>query len=270
MPKRVAKEKPFATEVDLCAEFIAALGKEKDRWTAYAETCGWDILLVRSADGFQIGIQAKLKLNSHVISQMLEDGRPWTATKPGPDCRAVLVPNESAGAFDLIAGYIGFTIIRVSKRLPHETGDCFKRVFRPRLPIFGGESWGADDWYECAPAKRHPLPEYVPDVRAGASAPLQLTKWKIAALKIAVTLEIRGYLTRADFKHIGIDYRRWIAVEYGWLQVQDGRYIVGPHWPDFKRQHPRVFEEIKADHEKWMLPQIELWKDNAKQEGLRL
>lgn len=101
---------------------------------------------------------------------------------------------------------------------------------------------------------RHKLPEYVPDVPAGASAPLQLTAWKICAIKIAVTLEKQGYVTRQDFKHHGIDYRRWIAPEYRWLVAGDGRYTRGDRFPDFKKQHPVVYKQIKADAKKWMLP----------------
>jgi hypothetical protein len=41
----------------------------------YPETEGWDILLVRVSDGFQIGIQAKLALNIGVINQCLEHGQ---------------------------------------------------------------------------------------------------------------------------------------------------------------------------------------------------
>jgi hypothetical protein len=243
---RIKKEKAFASEVALCAHFLANI---KDDWTAYAETAGWDILLVRKADGFQIGIQAKLKLNAHVISQALEDGYSYSAEMAGPDCRAVLVPNDEAGAFDLIAAYIGFTIIRVHG--PSPTTSYYKpKVFHPELPKI--TEWGSSGaWFENAPFKRHRLPEYVPDVPAGASAPIQLTNWKISAIKIAITLERRGFLTRADFKHHQIDYRRFIAREYGWLIATDGRYLVGPKFPDFKAQHPTVYEKIAADYSKW-------------------
>lgn len=235
------KEKPFASEVDLCAQFLAAIG---DDWTPFAETQGWDILLVRKSDGFQIGIEAKLKLNLDVINQAIEEYG-WNAMASGPDCRAVLVPYCEASGFDRIAAYIGFTIIRM------QHGHCYGDRFRPDLPKEGpAHQW--DDWHEWCPAKRHALPEYVPDVAAGASAPLQLTKWKILAIKIAVTLERRGYVTRADFKRIGIDHRRWTAKESGWLLVSEGRYIAGPGLPAFKKQHPKVWEQVAADSAKWM------------------
>lgn len=238
--KRARKTPPFESEVALCAKFIARIGAD---WTAYPETGGWDILLVRNADGFQIGIQAKLKLNVAVITQAIEDGWSYRATRPGPDCRAVLVPYSDAAGFGRIAGYIGLTIIRVSS-------DGYGQAFSPGLPRINRDF--GEDWFECAPAQRHKLPEYVPDVAAGASAPLRLTTWKIAAIKVSVMLDKRGFVTRHDFKMLGIDYRRWIAVEYGWLKVSHGRYVAGPRLPDFRAQHPRVYDEITADADKWM------------------
>lgn len=236
------KEKPFKTEVELCACFLSGV---KDDWASYAETAGWDILLVRKADGFQIGIQAKLRLGVDVINQTIEDGRTYRACNAGPDCRAILVPPNEGHGFGRIAGYIGFTIIQV------HPNSYYGAVFTPQLPRHG-HGWESSEWFECCPAKRHELPDYVPDVAAGASAPTQLTTWKIAAMKIAITVESRGYVTREDFKHHGIDYRRWIANGADWLRVADGRYTAGNHMPDFKGQHPRNYAEIAADQEKWM------------------
>lgn len=62
--------KPFPTEAALCAAFIAAI--DKRAWTPYAETAGWDILLVRKVDGFQIGVQAKLVFNLDVVNQAID------------------------------------------------------------------------------------------------------------------------------------------------------------------------------------------------------
>ncbi len=247
--KKPAKQKPFATERELCARFLSAVG---DAWVAYPESNSWDILLVRKSDGFQIGIQAKLKLNVHVIAQTIEDSGGWSAERHGPDCRAVLVPEEDAGGFDTIANYIGFTIIRVLS----PADRAYRRdVFQPALPKPDHLDYGSGQrWHEWAPVKRHKLLEYVPDVAAGASAPLQLTKWKIAAMKIAITLERRGYVTRSDFKHHNIDHRRWLAAGFDWLRLEDGKYVRGGRTPDFKQQHPRVYGEIAADFDKWVTP----------------
>lgn len=235
------KPQPFPTEVDLCARFISAVD---DGWTSYAETAGWDILLVRKEDGFQIGIEAKLKLNLHVVNQAIEDST-WQVDYAGPDCRAVMVP-DTEGGFENIAAYIGITIIRV--RPPYERGVSGP-VFTPYLPKIKAE-WSHSDWHEWCPTKRHKLPEYVPDVAAGASAPVQLTSWKIAAIKIAIIAEQRGYVTRSDFKALRIDHRRWLTPT-GWLRAEGGRYVPGD-MPNFKAQHPTVYEQIAADAPKWM------------------
>lgn len=70
------KTPEFAKESDLCAAFIAAVSRpaeryeiERDRWVVYPETADFDILLRREADGAQIGIEAKLRLNAYVVSQ---------------------------------------------------------------------------------------------------------------------------------------------------------------------------------------------------------
>ena len=58
-----------------------------EEWTSYAETAGWDILLVRKTDGFQIGIQAKLKITPFVMAQCLDE-YPWSVDRPRPDAIA--------------------------------------------------------------------------------------------------------------------------------------------------------------------------------------
>lgn len=250
--KRHKKIKQFATEAAMCAQFLAHV---PEGWTPYAETAGWDILLSRNSDGFQIGIQAKLKLNADVINQAIEEGYSYTIESPGPDCRAIMVPSNESNTFAKIAAYIGLTIIRVRTEGTDGNYGHFRK-FTPDLPDEKDRYWNRE-WHECCPVKRHRLPDFVPDVEAGAPAPVQLTRWKIGAIKIAVTLEQRGYLTRFDFKHAGIDHRRWIAAFNGWLKIETpGRYIRGDKFPDFKAQHPRVYAEIAAKAEEWMVPEI--------------
>ncbi len=246
---RAKKEKPFATEVDLCAAFIAALPKE---WTAYAETAGWDILLVRRADGFQIGVQAKLQFNAHVLTQAIEGGHWYHATSAGPDCRAVLVPADDI-RMSTIANFIGITVIAFRAAGEHVHGYHRRASFQPQLPDRHHDTY----WYEWCPAKRHELPEYVPDVAAGAPAPNQLTYWKIQAAKICVLLETRGFVTREDFKALHIDHRRWIAKD-GWLVKSEQGWVAGKHTPNLKAAHPTNYEQIKADIAKWMPPEIKV------------
>src|SRR5688572_2897668 len=187
MRQRTRQKHAFARESDLCSFFLKALERDyAGKWMAYAETEGWDILLVRRRDGFQIGIQAKLSLNIGVLNQCLDYGE--SAREVGPDCRAILVPGGCGQSFAGRCHYIGVTTIRV---VPD------KQRIEPRLPGPNTRS-PTSPWHEWCPPSRHPLPAYVPDVVAGASAPLRLTPWKIKALKIAALIEIRGSVSRAD------------------------------------------------------------------------
>ncbi len=240
----------FKTEAELCARFLSEIPKG---WTPYCETAGWDILLVRDADGFQIGIQAKLRFTAQALAQCLDDDYSH-ADQPGPDCRAVLVPVDGVqDHLSRIAAYVGVTMI-TCRPSRDKFGGRYFRPFSPDLPKIDADlAWhSARDWHELAPARRCELPEYVPDVVAGAAAPVQLTAWKIKAIKIAVTLEIRGFVTRKDFSHHKLDHRRWLAAEPKWLVLEKGAFIAGPGLPRFKAQHPRVYEEIKADAAKWL------------------
>jgi hypothetical protein len=233
--------KLFATEADLCTAFLASVDSAK--WVPYPETAGWDVLMVRRADGFQIGIQAKQKLNTEVINQALEDYHHWSSPHPGPDCRALLVP--SSNGFSLICKYLALVVI-----VPVQQHND-KWRFSPYLPD-APPAPQYSDWPEWAPAKRHKLPDYVPDVIAGASGPVQLTDWKIKAIKLAVMLERAGSVCRADFAFLRLDHRRW--VEGRWLQLENGAFVRGSGWPQFDKIHPRVYKEIAADFAKWGPP----------------
>lgn len=239
MTKRPAA---FESEVALCTAFLGAVDKAK--WTPYPETAGWDILMVRNADGFQIGIQAKLRLNIDVINQAIDERGHWDAGAAGPDCRALLVPASSG--FERICKYLALVIITAD---PQVSTRSYPPMVRPLLPL-APPAYQSDEWPEWAPAKRHKLPEYVPDVPAGASAPVQLTDWKIKAIKLAVMLELRGRVLRADFAYLQLDHRRWI--DGRWLMLRDGSFVAGPGMPNFRMQHPKVYEQIATDAPKWM------------------
>ena len=229
----------FATEADLCAAFIAALGPE---WTAYAETAGWDILLSRKEDACQIGIQAKLRLNAKVMAQAVESR--WASERPGPDYRAILVPWDQANELADLAPYCGLTVLRVSRRAAYRQTEIY-----PQLPLPSDLYRSGDDWYEMMPISRCKLPEYIPDSVAGSPSPVQLTRWKIAAMRLCILLDRTGYLVREDFKAQGIDIRRWIGEK--WLQSSAAGFVAGPNLPAFRANHPRVWGEIEADENKW-------------------
>lgn len=227
------REPPFTTEAELCAAFseaVTPLG-----WTPYNETEGWDILLVH-ADGTQIGIQAKLKFNMKVLSQAVEYGNGWQET--GPDYRAILLPARECGGHDLCAA-LGLTVIEVDRGFGRTT-------VQPEFDSLGFR--GRYEWHYCNPRKRHALPEHVPDVPAGVSGPSQLTRWKIAALQISAILQLRGWVTRHDFRLAGIDHRRWTQ---DWLEAMPDRKGAW-RWKEgkdagFAAKHPTIYPKILAD-----------------------
>ncbi|MBS4018753.1 MAG: hypothetical protein KGZ68_11000 [Dechloromonas sp.] len=249
--------KIFTKEVDLCAAFLAEVERQsskrhaaQDRWTAYAETAGFDIVLVRKADGVQIGIEAKLTLNTAVVSQALQGSDSWRKGVDGPDYRAVLVPEDATKGLAVFCRPIGLTVLTCGVPRKHVES----RLFDPPLPrVDDPYDYFSDEyWHQWCPVHRLPLPEYVPDVAAGASGPIALTTWKIKAIKIAILLEERP-VTRADFKYLDLSPTRWMTPAIAWLVPAPGArgYVAGPYLPDFKAQHPRAYDEILADKEKW-------------------
>ncbi len=214
------KPAAFKTEADLCRAFIEQAGAEG--WTAYPETAGFDALLVNAA-GEQIGVQAKLRFNLKVLWQITDV--PEHDKTCDPDYRAVLVPSMDYASRRL-CGLLGVALLVPDKD-------------RPVADAVAGLGWN--------PYRRHTLPEFLPDVRAGASAPVQLTHWKIDALKVIAAAEVRGFVTRADFKRVGIDSRRWVNPASGWLKAgaNPGEFIIGPRC-GFHLQHPDVYPKVLA------------------------
>lgn len=263
----------FATEAALCAAFIDAIESPKGPpwsrkkgealWRAYPETECWDILLVRIADGCQIGIEAKLALNAKVLDQALPRYAYWSAGETGPDFRAVLVPEGKTGGLSKVCAYLGVTVLTL--RTPIANG--WTPPVHPDLPRLGYD-YSEDSWHDWIPVKRCPVPDYVPDVAAGASAPVALTPWKVKAIKLAVLLEERP-ITRGDFKALQLSPSRWTEPGSGWLQKHPTlrAYVPGPRFPNFKDQHPRNYDEIKADKAKWA-PPVPVFPEPFRQDAL--
>lgn len=250
----------FAKEADLCTAFIKSL---PETWVAYCETQGFDIVLVRKEDGLQIGVEAKLKLNAKVINQAAEEVSRWGLDRPAPDCRAVLVPSGVNGDLAGICRLLGITVIYMRPE-PIDSRDYrWHSPFFPKLPDIehGAERWASDwwDWFDRAPTERLKMPDYVPDVEAGHSAPRALTPWKVKAIKIAILIEKRGTVNRTDFKAIEIDMSRWTNPYAKWLVRGEvsKQWVAGPRLPDFRAQHPVNYEQIEADFDTWAPPILE-------------
>lgn len=243
----------FEKETDLCAAFIKVL---PDDWQAYQEWGGFDILLVRKADGFQIGIEAKLRLNAKVIGQAAERIGPWYSRQSGPDCRAVLVPWGAGEDLIHVCNLLGITVIKVFHPDDKDEWHWEKAYgFRPELPkINGYDACIGHEWFEIFPDNRVDIPDHVPDVRAGDKSPIMLTPWKINAIKIAVLLDRTGYVTRTDFKELRLSMSRWCQGGLlAWLQPgpERGKWQKGKKLPDFKSQHPVNYEQISAEFDNW-------------------
>jgi hypothetical protein len=239
----------FASEAELCATFIKQLPQG---WTAFAETAGFDILLVRDVDGAQIGVEAKQTLNAKVVLQAAESRGAYLVDHSGPDFRAVLVPYGKAGSeLAAVCRLLSITVIEMKTKVVFQQQQWGpKKKFTPDLPAVGGSSW-REDWFDLAPWKRCPLPEYVPDVVAGASAPSTLSSWKISAIKVFILVERTGFVTRTDFAQLKINHRRFL--DMGWLQQSDerGKYVLGRYPLNLRAQHPTVYPQIEADFDQW-------------------
>jgi hypothetical protein len=251
----------FATEAALCDCFIASM-REIGGWTIYPETAGFDILAVYDKTGHQLGIEAKLRLNAKVAKQILPGCYmgfgDWDVV--GPDFRAVIVPSITEASVG-IAEMLG--ILGVQVWVPQRAWSPFSERtewnFMQSLNRHGGPtpdrreydvadgellSWERA-WHDWNPPRRCELPEIVPSVRAGVPAPIQLTPWKIGALRVLADLEVHGFVTAKSVRAHGIDARRFCAAD-GWLSpLGEGRWGVGK-MPRFDQQHPKEYAEILA------------------------
>lgn len=230
----------FETEAALCDAFM--LWARGLGFTCYPETDGWDLILV-DRQGFQIGIQAKLRLNLRVIEQALPL---YGLGERGPHYRAILIPQHDGGLERLLK-ILGIYVFHA--------GSSERRPFIHHEPYLKGEDWatrGQAVMFDWNPKRLCTLPEYVPDVRAGVPAPAQLTPWKVGALKVLAHLEKHGTITRAQISGYKISPRGWTDGNR-WLEPvtgdpkRGGRYVRGKNCPRFDQQHPDVYAQVKRD-----------------------
>jgi hypothetical protein len=245
------------TETELCQNFMMAA--ESYGWTCYPETSGWDILLVR--DEVQIGVQAKLRANVKVVAQCLPDMYWWgrklspsvrrTVVKRGPRFRTVLVPRKTTAYQTLrdlsnVCQALGIWVF---------TDDMFGWYL---LEV--GSAVQPD--YDWQPEKPEWLPDFVPQVPAGAASPLQLTSWKQSALRLLARAQVRGKVTSADAKEIGVHMDLFVnRYNDQWLVQtgKEGRFHTYELWPAAQLpagsrrpdvQHPAAFEYFVEEAKK--------------------
>lgn len=247
------REAPFKNEEELCASYTAFA--RESGWVVYPETAGFDLLLVRPDDhpqaGTQIGVEAKQKLNAKVVDQILEQTPGDNRWEIGPDYRVVLVGSiGGAGGLARLLSRIGVTTIQpdedqwrhpVTQVWPDEGMD-----FGGKWHVVGG--WSETPWTDLTPAHRCELPEFVPSVRAGVPGPVQLTKWKIGALRVMAVLELEGSVTRPRIKQLGCDPTSWTRGPTCWLHAAGkGLYTRTEKLPRFDQQHPEIYAQLLAE-----------------------
>ena len=212
----------YSNEAELCERF-AAVARE-DGWKVYAETGGWDVLLV-GPDGVQAGVQAKMRANLDVVSQALDPPEAFD----GPDYHCVLVPKRSR---PLIAVCAPLRIVsldgssRQAMRLRTEWRQHFRWTHR-------GPVW---------------VPPFEPDVPAGVPAPRQVTRWKIAAIRVCLVLRDRGYVTSKDFREQGIHPSLWVGrwiEDSGRREGRFKRYVAKPGARRPDEDHPDIAAKIR-------------------------
>lgn len=238
----------FPKEEDLCRLFTQEM--ESLGWDVYPETAGFDLLLVWPATGQQLGVEAKLSLNAKVIDQIVPNAPSlWRDAEYGPDFRAIIVPTitESSKGLAKMLEILGVNVWCLSS-------NGSRMSFIPTVASFSGSAqWNASAdsmalryetaWFDFNPATRCPLPDIKPTVRAGVPSPIQLSTWKIGALRVMADLELDGFVTARSVRAHGIDPRRFCATD-GWLTaLGEGRWGKGKV-PEFDKQHPEVYAQI--------------------------
>lgn len=227
-----AKPKTYATEAELCAEFMP--WARRSGYQVFPETAGWDIVLV-DASGFQTGVEAKKRMNLDVIGQALRGIRHLDWADHGPDHRAILVPN-CRGMADTL-GMVGVAVFAPSGY--QHPGD---------VPAFDRRDAGFDEpMFDWNPAKRLELPPVEFEGAAGVPSPSGMTEWKLRALRLVAILDTRGHLTRRDFRDARLSPTRWMSYDH-WLVpgAERGQWVRGT-LPRIEESCPEVYARIKSD-----------------------
>jgi hypothetical protein len=195
----------FKTEADMCDRLIQVA--RAHGFLVFPEAGGFDLLLVATADangfepGTQVGVEAKLRANMHVLHQALP--RDWGQT---PHCFAVLVP-EGDDFFIEIARRLKITVIEAIN-----LGDAHYDLSFLR-------------WYKHEPKQVC----FVPGVeifgtRGGCPSPKRLSKWKLNAVRLCLLHDEKGYLTSKDFEEAEIN--KGLFYKEGWFLEERERVVV--------------------------------------------
>lgn len=244
------------TEAVLCAAFIRDFNAVPG-WTCYPETGGYDVLVAHD-DGRQIGVEAKLQLNAKVADQILpsEQWHRWDAA--GPDHRLVIVRSitEANAGIAKMLRYLGVEVwepwcgarigsgCSIEQRVEFQVESKLfydkQAVADPRDgPYPSGEHSGVA-LYDWNPSQRIQLPEVPPTTLAGVPSPVQMTPWKMAAIRVLARLRVQGYITAKEIAGQGCAPSTWTQQ---WLARGPirGQWLETDKTPRLDQQHPELY-----------------------------
>lgn len=246
------------TETELCSIFMRDFN-EQPGWICYPETGGFDVLVAHES-GRQIGVEAKLQLNAKVADQILPSNSSMAWSRQGPDHRLVIVRSitEANAGIAKMLGQLGVSVWapRVDTRLlkdgswNSETYAHFHihhemwadgTVAQAPTSYGGREAYhsyvGLFDWN---PEQRIDLPAAVPTVPAGVPAPVRMTPWKQAAVRVLARLRVQGAITAREIAAEGCSPSMWTQ---RWLDHGSGRgqWVESARMPKFDEQHPELY-----------------------------
>lgn len=244
------------SEAALCAFFMAEFN-EQDGWTCYPETGGFDVLVVHES-GRQIGVEAKLQLNAKVADQILPEHYWFRSDAPGPDHRLVIVRNitEASAGIAKMLGCLGVHVwspwagedmrrnpdTREYESVPRVQFNISSKLWEDgrctEAHPYGGHYYPAlPDWN---PSERIEVPCAVPDLPAGVPAPVRMTPWKQAAVRVLARLRTQGHITTKQIAAEGCSPSIWTQK---WLDRAEerGKWIESDRVPKLDEHHPELF-----------------------------
>lgn len=236
------------TERDLCLIFIEEMN-EQPGWTCYPETCGFDILVVHDS-GRQIGVEAKLHLNSKVADQILPADSWHRYGGAGPDHRLVIVrsiTDANAGIAKMLQ-QLGVAVweLQVRERAHgHATFFQVREHLRKDDLCREGDYCFQAGMFDWNPTERLIVPDAVPTLDAGIPAPIQMTPWKMAAVRVLARLRVQGSIAAKEIVAEGCSPSIWTQ---RWLARGSacGQWVETEAMPAFDRQHPELYEVALA------------------------
>ncbi|MCU0913002.1 MAG: hypothetical protein MUC88_00390 [Planctomycetes bacterium] len=253
------------TEADLCQQFIDACSG----WTAYPETAGWDILMVRGQ--VQVGVQSKLQADQWGMIQAMPDMgtylsvRRRNALARGPHYRLVLVggwPGRTENArrgnrahFCLVAQHLRLLVARP----PENEYQTWLGGVHPPLNLATTYGWnGARPapiwwrWYRWQTRRPETLPMVVPQVPAGVPSPERVTPWSVAAVLLERRCLELGQVTVADARAVRDQANgRWnpstmLSRYFEHAPPPKGRWVFHSRWPRPSARHPGTARSLEV------------------------